>query len=111
MTAISYVTVIRLAISAKHARTAPSLFLSSFVLIKIHNGVHCLSDGAGFRPDRFHVLGSAQEAKISQGREEKSRDSETVNSGSGNHIAFGETRCVTAIQGTRINMRFDLSSA
>jgi hypothetical protein len=41
--------------------------------------------------------------------EKRSLDSEKVNRGGGNHIAFGETRFLTAIQGTRINLRFDLS--
>jgi hypothetical protein len=41
----------------------PSLFLAAFVLIKMHNRVHCLSDGAGFRPDRFQVFGSAEQAQ------------------------------------------------
>jgi hypothetical protein len=42
---------------------AGHFFLSAFVLIEIHNGVHCLSDGAVFRPDRLHAFGSAKEAQ------------------------------------------------
>jgi hypothetical protein len=68
--------------------------------IETHNGVHCLIDhGPGTR-DRFHESSRKTRIQEVEGKK-KARDSEKVRRESDNHIAFGETRCLTAIQGTR----------